>query len=488
VVTTEAFAEEIAEAAELAAASGGMLAVAFLAVVAGQALGSAVHQRAAQPGMTWSQAVVGAAHTAGRIVHPLRRRRPTRVDASAVTVAAVRSTTVLAGVALGLIGVTVIVGSGQASHIARFVAAAALLAMLGVLAALLRSRSRDVRAILARRGVHLVAGATMREFASTAAMTLSIWVVVHTAGIVTISAFEVVAVVLVTRLVMVVVPIPGSPVIADVTLVVGLAWMGAPLAVGLGALLIWRLGSLVTGVLAGLIVLRTDPVPYTASQPSRDGPGWLLHRALFGVVAVLPAPLRDRLQSRLFDAMFAMSSDPWGYQESSYEERKRAALVSAVGADARFIVEVGCADGHNLLALAARYPDAVIVGTDISDQAVRIARERVRAHPRVQVVSGADPAALRRAVPGPIDCLVLSEVLYYLGSTGGIARSLEVVRELLHPQARVVMLHGSADAAQLHSRAADALGIDLIDDRVRDDLERPFRVAVGTVHHAHAPR
>jgi ubiquinone/menaquinone biosynthesis C-methylase UbiE len=163
-----------------------------------------------------------------------------------------------------------------------------------------------------------------------------------------------------------------------------------------------------------------------------------------------------------------------------YEQRKRRLLVQAVDPRSRVVLEVGCADGHNLLALAEALPKAVIVGTDVSNRAVRIAADRTRHMPGVRVVDASDGYALEGVVQSRIDCVLLAEILYYLGGRRAMTEALAPLRRLLSADARVVMLHGSSDAEELHARAASALGLIVTDRSLVADPERPFVIAVAS--------
>lgn len=189
-----------------------------------------------------------------------------------------------------------------------------------------------------------------------------------------------------------------------------------------------------------------------------------LHRAFFATVARLPRPAARWARVRIFNGLFA-SGTPWPYADSSYESIKRDHLVSVVPEGARVIVEVGCADGHNLELLASRSPDARVIGVDISSRACTLARGRIGAKPgvlsRVDVVHTDTTtfAGRRRDLHGSVDVIVLSEVLYYLGSGRVFADQVEPLARLLAQDGQVVAVHTCADAPTLHSRLAKVLGL-----------------------------
>lgn len=189
-----------------------------------------------------------------------------------------------------------------------------------------------------------------------------------------------------------------------------------------------------------------------------------LHRAFFATVARLPRPAARWAQVRIFNGLFA-SGTPWPYADSSYESSKRDHLVSVVPEGARMIVEVGCADGHNLELFASRSVDARVIGVDISTRACTLARGRIRDNPeissRVDVVHADTTtfAGRRRDLHGSVEVIVLSEVLYYLGSGRVFADQVEPLARLLAQDGQVIAVHTCEDAAQLHARLAKALDL-----------------------------
>jgi SAM-dependent methyltransferase len=216
-----------------------------------------------------------------------------------------------------------------------------------------------------------------------------------------------------------------------------------------------------------------------AGEPFREGPTRLVHRAFFGAIGLLPRRVRERLRGKIFDALFTLSPDPWGYQDIGYERRKQERLLATVGQEPGVIVEIGCANGHNLEALARRNPLATVVGIDISQSAVRLAEARVAELPNAHALHSTALEALDRLLPTSVDCVVLSEVVYYMGSAECIAQSLAPLCHFTDEDSRVVMLHGSQDAPQLHKRAAVAMDLVISESVVVPDATRPFHIAVA---------
>ncbi|WP_286218985.1 PIG-L family deacetylase [Paraoerskovia sediminicola] len=125
--------------------------------------------------------------------------------------------------------------------------------------------------------------------------------------------------------------------------------------------------------------------------------------------AAAPPSARASLPEEFFAAFYARHTDPWGFESRWYEQRKReitlAALPEQRYADA---LEVGCSTGVLTVALAARCDR--VLGIDIADRPLAVARERLPGHVRLE----------KRTTPddwpeGRFDLVVLSEVGYYWG-------------------------------------------------------------------------
>ncbi len=175
-----------------------------------------------------------------------------------------------------------------------------------------------------------------------------------------------------------------------------------------------------------------------------------------GALPVL-APRDDADVAAPFDAMYAGGPDPWGFEGSFYEERKRA-LTTAVLGRPRYgsVVEIGCADGLLTSALAARADEVVAV--DVSPAALD--RARARDLGNVRWALGRAPAAVP---PGPVDLVVLSEVGYFLTPLE-LLETLRRVRERLAEGGEVVLVHWRhptadvpLDGPTVHDQAASVL-------------------------------
>ena len=86
-------------------------------------------------------------------------------------------------------------------------------------------------------------------------------------------------------------------------------------------------------------------------------------------------PVRELYSERSYPALSHPVTDP-----------ARLAVTARIGGLQRLplpeacrVIEFGCASGHNLLPLAARYPESQFTGLDYSESAIRSAREAARA-------------------------------------------------------------------------------------------------------------
>lgn len=477
----------VANALLVAVRSDAMLVAALLAVTSTYVVGATIHRRALAPALHWRQAFVSAAHDEAHSVSgALRLQRIAGVPPGALGSAedphngrARLAATLVTAAFLGLAGALALAVSGHPPAPIVALAPASAAAVAAVVTAARISRPLATRTVLARRGARLVASSLFVEVSAATAMVVTVAVVVHTAGLTAVSLVEVAAITLATRLAVSLTPWPGGLGVADATMLVPLMWIGVPLHVALAAVLIWRAGSLLAVTAAVVVARRTHMAPMPLSGPATTDGGRILHRALFGSLSLLPHGLRSTARRTVFDAVFSLSDDPWGYQEVAYERRKQGHLLAAVGSDARAVVEVGCADGHNLVALARRRPNLTIIGTDISSAAVAVAIQRTHGFPNIHIVRSDAFDDLGAEIKGRIDCVILAEVLYYLGTERSMRDALEPVRQLMSPDCKVILLHGSADATALHERAMRAMELRGVATQPVDDPERPFVVTVA---------
>jgi peptidoglycan/xylan/chitin deacetylase (PgdA/CDA1 family) len=156
----------------------------------------------------------------------------------------------------------------------------------------------------------------------------------------------------------------------------------------------------------------------------------------------LPAPRRapaadghDKDRTSFWDRHFA-TQDPWKYG-SPYEQEKyeRQLEILPAGAIGRAL-ELACAEGHFTRQLAPRVGH--LTATDISAVAIGRARARCSDQPNVEfgvLDFSAD------TLPGEMDLIVCSEVLYYLNDLAELRRVAKKLAEALAPGASFISAH-----------------------------------------------
>jgi 2-polyprenyl-3-methyl-5-hydroxy-6-metoxy-1,4-benzoquinol methylase len=124
--------------------------------------------------------------------------------------------------------------------------------------------------------------------------------------------------------------------------------------------------------------------------------------------------LRGATSAAHFEALYARSADPWAFETSRYEGQKHRATL-AILPRRRFAsgLETGCSIGVLTGPLAERCK--ALVALDVSDTALRRARQRCEGRSHIDFRQTAIPAAWPS---GRFDLIVLSEVLYFLGAEG----------------------------------------------------------------------
>jgi S-adenosylmethionine-diacylgycerolhomoserine-N-methlytransferase len=117
----------------------------------------------------------------------------------------------------------------------------------------------------------------------------------------------------------------------------------------------------------------------------------------------------------------------------------RSELVNLLAGQLRpkRILEVGCGTGANLVRLAQAFPEAEIVGLDLSVDMLNVARRKTAPYaPRVSLAQGAYRAPLNAGVP--FDCIVFSYCLTMINP--GFEQVLAICRQDLHPQGIVAIV------------------------------------------------
>ena len=183
-------------------------------------------------------------------------------------------------------------------------------------------------------------------------------------------------------------------------------------------------------------------------------------------------PTAPQPDGRVFDAMFDDVDDPWGFETSWYEARKRALTVAVLGRE-RYgsVLDIGCSTGVLTAELASRADHVTAV--DASAAALRRAGTRLRDHEHVELVHGSTGSDLPRTT---YDLVVLSEVGYFLTGAELLAL-LRWVRGMLAPDGEILLCHWRRptrdvplDGPLVHRQARAALDLPLAASYADDDL------------------
>lgn len=166
--------------------------------------------------------------------------------------------------------------------------------------------------------------------------------------------------------------------------------------------------------------------------------------------------MTDRELLDLYQERFKTDPDPWKFETSEYEQRKRAATVAACAPVLRrkATLELGAANG--VLAAELAGFSARVVAIEAVEAAAALARGRLSELPGAEVVEGLVP----NDVPvGPYDLIVASEILYYLDEPS-YRRTLDALPDWLDHGGRLVAVHWRTEGAE-RPRSADQVHADL---------------------------
>jgi len=164
---------------------------------------------------------------------------------------------------------------------------------------------------------------------------------------------------------------------------------------------------------------------------------------------------------RYFEERFK-KEDPWKYFSCEYEKEKYVRQIEAVKQyffHPQNILEIGCAEGAYTLMLARAFPEAGILGIDISKTAVERAKQNCQHLQNVNIIQ-ADIRELFKKGYFPentFDVVIQSELLYYLFP------ELVIRLELIHYLSSITKIMKNngifVTANQYGIRARPAIGV-----------------------------
>lgn len=175
-----------------------------------------------------------------------------------------------------------------------------------------------------------------------------------------------------------------------------------------------------------------------------------------------------------FEALYERHPDPWNFDSSSYERRKREKTIAALeGRHFGKALEIGCSTGVLTQQLAARCDR--LCALDVAGNAIAIARERLSARDNVELRHAEVPGDWPQ---GQFDLIVLSEVLYFLASEE-IAAVSRPARQSLSPGGWCLLVNwtgpsdlpvSGAQAVDIFARSANwECDLHHVDERYRID-------------------
>lgn len=234
---------------------------------------------------------------------------------------------------------------------------------------------------------------------------------------------------------------------------------------------------------------QTEPLSSSVGDEAILPPGIAAHfdRDFETFVATAPEVPAPSLPQQFFEDFYGDAVDPWGFTSRWYEQRKRDLTLACLPRQ-RFTsgFEPGCSIGVLTQALATRCER--LLATDIADQPLRIARERLAPMPGVRFERLAVPQAWPA---GTFDLIVLSELAYYC-SAGDLELLLDRSVESLTPDGVLVACHWRHHVAeypltgdQVHAALRRRRSLALLADHAEEDFllqvyTRPPAVSVAT--------
>src|ERR1700733_7419934 len=142
------------------------------------------------------------------------------------------------------------------------------------------------------------------------------------------------------------------------------------------------------------------------------------------------------LEPKYFEAMYEAASDPWGFEDRWYEQRKYAiSLAQLPERRYRSAFEPGCSIGVLTAMLAGRCDR--LLSCDGAQAAVRAAARRTADLPQVLVERREIP---RQWPAGRFDLVVFSEILYYFGDAD-LDQVIKNAVSALEPEGTLLAVH-----------------------------------------------
>lgn len=133
-----------------------------------------------------------------------------------------------------------------------------------------------------------------------------------------------------------------------------------------------------------------------------------------------------------FDKEFE-NRDPWNYLTSQYEINKylrQLMLIKDRITVPKRILEIGCAEGAHTKMIMQEFPEADIVGLDISSIAIERAKEKVGSN-KVEFICKDIIDYIYNDEDGFFDLIIWSESVYYIGDRLSIKDVFECFEKII---------------------------------------------------------
>ena len=145
---------------------------------------------------------------------------------------------------------------------------------------------------------------------------------------------------------------------------------------------------------------------------------------------------KNSLPPRYFDDVYGANEDPWQFTTSPYERDKYAATLAALPRqlyESGF--EIGCSIGVLTQQLANHCRQ--LLSVDVSEVALRQARQRLAGAPQVRIESRVIPADFPDEL---FDLILVSEVGYYW-SMDDLQKAQQLMIDHLQPGGQLLLVH-----------------------------------------------
>ncbi|MEZ0484690.1 class I SAM-dependent methyltransferase [Fibrella aquatica] len=145
---------------------------------------------------------------------------------------------------------------------------------------------------------------------------------------------------------------------------------------------------------------------------------------------------KNTLPPRYFDDVYGANEDPWQFTTSPYERDKYAVTVAALPRPIyESAFEIGCSIGvlTHLLATRCRR----LLSVDVSEVALRQARQRLAGSPQVRLENRVIPANFPDE---QFDLIIMSEVGYYW-SLDDLKKTRRLMLDHLEPGGQLLLVH-----------------------------------------------